>query len=736
MTLKISIGVLAIDDEPASMSQILANFKANNWWKSDPIRLVEGELELTPNLHQISPNQDESCHQFIQRAVCASVGPEEGAAAGHDGYFPATVFLIDWRFDQFSWDYSSGPKPDGISLIKKIKNRIPHAFCALVTAHDSMDMNQDEVAEVDFSIEKPDLETSEGQKRLIRAIVGHMKKLAISPSWEGLQEYASLDKEIFHAQGVSDGQNASSATQGFIDRFGQNLFASEASLTLAPFDSLLSPADEGCIRKSQEEFAGLFGARRARFGTNGTSGANSILWSYLFDRGEIVLVDQNCHISHHYAAARQGVTPLYLRPEVVVEPDVFASPTIDEITEKIRACSKNLPDNAPKGIVLTNCSFDGYIIDSIEYIQKIRTTLVECFGKRSADEFVFVFDEAWFSFARFDPGLIRYTAMYAVNHLNSLENSPTHRVYATQSIHKTLTALRQASVILEADEYQGDAETKSCGLDHPRFQQAFLAGTTTSPSAPIVASFDIARRQMALEGSRLIHGSAQAKDRFLKALRGNEHPVVSQGLSEFPSDQRRVLHKGKGPLRDPTKVTLFHKLAAVGGAAKKQLWGTSRIQINKFGLDSFMFMFMPGYKNSRSINVLKKLARLFQKESVSSSEKVFPVASHSTLELVVDTEGTARSYPFEVVKHGGWAMGEVLFGRLARGAAELTKHELIDDVSYMLCSFVTPYPPGFPIIYPGQVLSGRDIKTLFDIEGEVHGVSKNNTILVRAVPKE
>ena len=72
------------------------------------------------------------------------------------------------------------------------------------------------------------------------------------------------------------------------------------------------------------------------------------------------------------------------------------------------------------------------------------------------------------------------------------------RVYATQSTHKTLTALRQGSMIHVFDQdFQHNEEA---------FHEAYMTHTSTSPNYQILASLDVGRRQVELEGFELVSG--------------------------------------------------------------------------------------------------------------------------------------------------------------------------------------------------------------------------------------
>lgn len=71
------------------------------------------------------------------------------------------------------------------------------------------------------------------------------------------------------------------------------------------------------------------------------------------------------------------------------------------------------------------------------------------------------------------------------------------RVYATHSTHKSLSALRQASMIHVRDQDFN-------ALTRDAFGEAFLTHTSTSPNQQLVASLDLARRQVDIEGFQLV----------------------------------------------------------------------------------------------------------------------------------------------------------------------------------------------------------------------------------------
>ena len=91
------------------------------------------------------------------------------------------------------------------------------------------------------------------------------------------------------------------------------------------------------------------------------------------------------------------------------------------------------------------------------------------------------------------------------------------RVYATQSTHKTLTSLRQGSMIHVFDQDFGQKVEET-------FHEAYMAHTSTSPNYQILASLDLGRRQAALEGFELVQKQVEYAMRLRDAV--DNHPLL------------------------------------------------------------------------------------------------------------------------------------------------------------------------------------------------------------------
>ena len=74
-------------------------------------------------------------------------------------------------------------------------------------------------------------------------------------------------------------------------------------------------------------------------------------------------------------------------------------------------------------------------------------------------------------------------------------------------------------------------------------------------------------------------------------------------------------------------------------------------------------------------------------------------------------------------------MQDILFNTSESAMMRLSYEELQPTESYICCTFLTPYPPGFPIVFPGQIVTGDDLKLVLKISGEVHGVGEDRRLL-------
>ena len=133
-----------------------------------------------------------------------------------------------------------------------------------------------------------------------------------TPFFTALRKYSQQPTGVFHAMPISRGKSVTKShwIKDMVQFYGMNIFLAETSATSGGLDSLLQP--HGPIKKAQELAARAFGARRSYFVTNGTSTANKIVVQALVNPDDIILVDRDCHKSHHYGMVLAGAQVCYL----------------------------------------------------------------------------------------------------------------------------------------------------------------------------------------------------------------------------------------------------------------------------------------------------------------------------------------------------------------------------------------------------------------------------------------
>ncbi|MGH7927481.1 MAG: decarboxylase, partial [Candidatus Binatia bacterium] len=215
-----------------------------------------------------------------------------------------------------------------------------------------------------------------------------------TPFFSNLKRYAQRPIGTFHALPVARGKSIfrSNWIRDMGQFYGTNLFLAESSATSGGLDSLLEPT--GNIKKAHEHAARAFGAKRAYFGINGTSTSNKIVVQAVCKPGDIVIVDRNCHKSHHYGLVLSGAQPYYVEAYPLTQYSMYGGVPLRTIKKALLDCKAEGKLDRVKMIDLTNCTFDGHMYNP-------KRVMEECLAIKP--DLIFLWDEAWFGFARFNP---------------------------------------------------------------------------------------------------------------------------------------------------------------------------------------------------------------------------------------------------------------------------------------------------------------------------------------------
>lgn len=604
-----------------------------------------------------------------------------------------------------------------------------------------------------------------------------------APFFHAVQQYSRKPAGVFHALPVSRGGSVihSKWISDLGEFYGLNLLLAETSATSGGLDSLLDP--HGSLKQAQKLAARAFGAQKSLFVTNGTSTANKIVHQSILAPGDVVLVDRNCHKSHHYALMLAGAQVSYLDAYPLNDFSFYGAVPLESIKRMLLDYRRAGRLHEVKMLALTNCTFDGIVYD-------VERVMEECLAIKP--DLVFLWDEAWFAFAGFHHIYRRRTAMASARSLEKSFADPAYarryaqqlrelgaaggkdgaldsvsdelllktrllpdpsrarlRVYSTQSTHKTLTSLRQGSMIHIHDQDFGQ-------LNEESFREAYMTHTSTSPNYQILASLDMGRRQVEFEGYELVQRQADLAVSIAQAVA--RHPLLKKyfrvlGTRDLIPAQYRETSR-QMPLRDglaamseawerdefvvdPSRLTLHIGLTGVDGDTFKHdyLMDKYGIQVNKTSRNSVLFMTNIGTSRSAVaylVEVLVKLAETFEDErsglsglgqrarnarvaALTSTPPPLPDFSRFAERFRKDAEtpdGNMRAAYFESYKAGSCEYFS---------AAELARKVAAGE-EMVSASFVTPYPPGFPVLVPGQVITEEILAFMSALDTrEIHG---------------
>jgi arginine decarboxylase len=258
----------------------------------------------------------------------------------------------------------------------------------------------------------------------------------LPPFFGALVDFANTYEYSMHTPGHAGGTafRKTAVGKAFYDFYGENLFRTDLSVSVGELGSLLDHS--GCVEAAERNAARIFGAETTFFVLNGTSTANQIVAHSAIVAGDVVLADRNCHKSLNYALTITDAIPVYLRPVRngygIIGPIPADALDAGAVAASIAAhpLASLAPDRAPVYAALTNSTYDGLCYDAGQVVARLGSSVPRIH-----------FDEAWFAYAAFN-GLYRDRSAMAVS---VGPESPT--LFATQSTHKLLAAFSQASMI-------------------------------------------------------------------------------------------------------------------------------------------------------------------------------------------------------------------------------------------------------------------------------------------------
>lgn len=576
------------------------------------------------------------------------------------------------------------------------------------------------------------------------------------PFFKALLDYAEDGSYSWHCPGHSGGVAflKSPIGQMYHQFYGENMLRADVCNSVEELGQLLD--HNGAIGASERNAARIFNADHCFFVTNGTSTSNKMVWHHTVAPGDVVVVDRNCHKSILHSIIMTGAVPVFLKPTRnhygIIGPIPQSEFEISSIKAKIRA--NPLLDGVdaetvkPRIMTLTQSTYDGVLYNT-ETVKNLLDGYVDNLH----------FDEAWLPHAAFHPFYGSYHSM------GRKRARPMHSVtYATQSIHKLLAGISQASHVLVQDSQ----DTK---LDRHLFNEAYLMHTSTSPQYSIIASCDVAAAMMEPPGgTALVEESiAEALD-FRRAMRkvddefgdddwwfqvwGPPVELEEEGIGHTKdwvlkrtdadgvqaSDGEDSWH-GFGDMApgfnmlDPIKATLitpglnldgrFEETGIPASIVTKYL-AEHGVVVEKTGLYSFFIMFTIGITKGRWNSLLTELQQF--KDDYDQNQPMWRVMPEfcakqpryekmGLRDLCQHVHALYAKYDVAILSTDMYLSNLTPAMKpsdaFAHIAQRTTQRVPIDELEGRITtSLVTPYPPGIPLLIPGEVFNTKIVEYL------------------------
>ena len=595
-------------------------------------------------------------------------------------------------------------------------------------------------------------------KHIIREAKSYLESVQ-PPFFKALLDYAEDGSYSWHCPGHSGGVAflKSPVGQMYHQFYGENMLRADVCNAVEELGQLLD--HNGAIGESERNAARIFNADHCYFVTNGTSTSNKIVWHHTVAPGDVVVVDRNCHKSILHSIIMTGAIPVFLKPTRnhfgIIGPIPQSEFSVESIQAKIAAnpLLKGVDAKAvkPRVLTLTQSTYDGVLYNT-ETIKGMLDGYVANLH----------FDEAWLPHAAFHPFYGSYHAM------GKKRKRPVHSVvYATQSIHKLLAGISQASHVLVQD-----SQTEK--LDHPLFNEAYLMHTSTSPQYSIIASCDVAAAMMEPPGgTALVEESIVEALDFRRAMRKVEdefgdddwwfevwgpEALAEEGVGTAQdwiirgtdaSTKTRSKKNGKefdnwhgfGDLADgfnmldPIKSTIvtpgldldgdFADTGIPASIVTKYL-AEHGVVVEKTGLYSFFIMFTIGITKGRWNTMLTALQQF--KDDYDRNQPLARILP----EFIQQHRRYERMGLKDLCQHVHELYAKYDIARLttemylsdlkptmkpsdayAHIAQRKTERVEIDHlVGRTTVGLVTPYPPGIPLLIPGEVFNKKIVDYL------------------------
>lgn len=464
-----------------------------------------------------------------------------------------------------------------------------------------------------------------------------------APLYEALLRHMKQRPGNFHVPGHKQGR--------VFDGEGIHLYESILAVDLtelSPLDDLHDPS--GVIAEAQALAAEAFGADETFFLVGGSTAGNLAAILSCCRPGDVLLVQRSSHQSVFHACMLAGVRPVYLGTRMDEKSGLEQG--IDPVT--LEKALEQFPE--AKGVVVTSPSYYGVV-------QPIKQFADLC----HRHDIPLIVDEAHGAHFGFHPELPP-PAIHSGADL------------AVQSTHKMLPAMTMASML----------HVRGNRISRRKLARWLRILQSSSPSYPLMASLDLARRLAATEGRQrlenVLSGLADIRERIAAFRR------LSEAIGPLPQDPLKL------SLQSGTGTSGFRMAEWLESRGCYPEMADHRRVLFTFSLAK------PGTEEERLIRLLNELDKHLER---------LPAA---------------RPLPYPEFE--SWQAGEDLTRWMETSGTVVPLEEAVGRIA---ADMVLPYPPGIPLILPGERWTedrATFLRQVVEAGGKVRGLSSVSPLCV------
>ncbi|KAL3812331.1 hypothetical protein ACJIZ3_013599 [Penstemon smallii] len=398
---------------------------------------------------------------------------------------------------------------------------------------------------------------------------------------------------------------------------------------------------KGPLLEAKKEAAELFGAKESWFLVGGTSCGVQASIMATCSPGETIILQRNAHVSATAGVIFSGAVPRYIFPQYNCDWDIAAGVTPLQVETAIKDCSFECRKIG--AVFVTSPTYNG-ICTNLTEISKI------CHSNNTP----LIVDEAHGAHFKFHPKMPKTALNQGAD-------------IVIQSTHKVLFSLSQSSMLHISNSKMVDRE---------RLHKCLHILQTTSPSWLLLASLDATRHRLSTNPHTLFIESVKFADEAKMLI--NKIPGISildpSTFPDFPA------------IMDPLRITVgVWGLGISGFQANRVLDNDLGIISELVSTKSLTLAFSQGTTSEhvhRLVSGFEELSTMFYARNCEKEKVNYTIdgnAIFDNLEMSLNPR-------------------EAFFARK-------TKLKLEECIGEACGESICPYPPGIPVLVPGEVIT-------------------------------